>query len=152
LEVAGDNASNTLIISAPEGVQKIAEELIKTLDTPASGSGKSVIKVVPLNFADAAGVAAAVSAALGTVDLPSGGKVTVTPAPGSGALLLTGAESDLAKAEELIKPLDTRPTGADTPAIETFELKSADAKILAAIVERLLVQQQDTDPRIIQLK
>jgi type II secretion system protein D len=152
LEVVGDNASNTIIISAPEGVQKIAEELVKTLDTQAAAGGRNVLKVVPLSFADAAGVAAAVSAALGTIDMPSGGHVTVTPAPGSGAILLTGAEADIAKAEELIKPLDTRPTGSDTPSIETFELKNADAKTLAAIVERLLVQQQDTDPRIIQMR
>jgi type II secretion system protein D len=152
LEVAGDNASNTLIISAPEGVQTIAEELIRTLDTQAAATGKSVIRVVPLNFADAAMVAAAVSSALAGVDLPSGGTVTVTPAPGSGALLLTGMEADLAKAEELVKPLDTRPTGADQPAIETFELAHADARAMAQIVERLLVQQQETDPRIIQLR
>ncbi len=152
LEVASDSASNTLLISAPEGVQKVAEELIKTLDTDAAEAGRTVVRVMPLNFAEAAQLMAALNQTMGSLEFPSGGKPAVLSAPGSNALILTGAEADLNKVEELVKTLDVRPTDAGTAKIETFQLKNSDAAQMAQVVQRLLSDQQDTDPKLLQLK
>jgi type II secretion system protein D len=152
LDVAADSGSNTLIITAPEDVQKIADEVIKALDNESAAIGRNILRVLPLNFAEAGTVALALGTAITQMDLPSGGKVNVVAAPGSNALILTGVEKDLAKVEELIKPLDVKPSGAETPAVETFALKHADVNTIAKTVENLLVQQQQTDPRMIQVQ
>lgn len=152
LDIATDAASNTLIISAPESVQTLAEELIRALDTDSAAAGRTIVRVIPLSFADATQTAATLSQAAAGLDLPSGGRVGIVAAPGSNALVLTGAEADLNKVEELVKPLDVRPEGAEIPTIETFSLKHAEAGAIARTVENLLVQQQETDPRLIQLQ
>ncbi len=152
LEVAADAASNSLIISAPDGVQKIAEELIKSLDQDGPGGGRNVVRVIPLAFADAVQTAQTLQQAIPAMELPSGGKVTVVAAPGSNALLMSGIAVDLAKIEELIKPLDVRPATGDAPGVQTFTMKHADAAVMAKMVESLLVEQQQTDPRILQLQ
>lgn len=152
LEVAADAGSNTLIISAPAAIQEVAEQLIQSLDTEAAASGRAVIRVVPLSYAEAGQVAQTLNQAMPTFELPSGGKVTVLPAPGSNAILLTGTPQDLAKIEEIVKPLDIRPTDQDTPGVETFALKNADASVIAKTVEALLVEQQQLDPRVLSLQ
>ncbi len=152
LEVASDPASNTLLISAPESVQRIAEELVKSLDSDAADAGRNVIRVIPLSFGDASQMTQTITQMLPTMDLPSGGKPLVTAAPGANALVLSGADADLNKVEEIVKSLDVRPNEAGTPKVETFELKHTDATVLAQTVQRLLSDQQDTDPRILQLK
>jgi len=151
LDVAADNATNSLIISAPESIQQIAAELVKALDTPAAETGRPVIRVVPLTFADATQTAATLNAALPTMDLPSGGRVTVMAIAGSNALLLSGAEADLGKVEELVTTLDVRPMTEGAVGVQTFALKHADAAAIAQTVQRLLVEQQETDPRILSL-
>ena len=148
IDVAADSASNTLIISAPEAMQKLAEQLIQTLDTEASASGRTMLRVVPLTYAEAAQVASALNSVLPRIELPTGGPVSVMPAAGSNALLLTGAEKDLAMVETIIKPLDSKPIDSETPGVETFALVNADATSIAPTVQRLLIEQQKEDPRV----
>ncbi len=149
LEVASDAASNTLIISAPEGVQEIAEQLIEALDTEAATVGRSTVRIIPLTFADANSVARTLTGAIPGMELPAGGPVTVLAAVGSNALLLTGARADLAKVEELVEPLDKQPFDPEKPAVETFALEHADASEIARTVESLLIDQQQADPALL---
>ncbi|MCH8270138.1 MAG: hypothetical protein IH985_02880 [Planctomycetes bacterium] len=152
LHVAADSATNTLIISAPEDVQLIAAELIKVLDSEAAQVGRAIIRVVPLIYTDAGQVSQDLIGALANYELPTGGTVSVVPARGSNALVLSGAAKDLDKIEkELIANLDRQPFDPEKPAVETFGLKHADATAIAQTVERLLKEQQETDPRILQL-
>lgn len=146
LEVAADRASNTLIISAPESLQQLAQELIEALDTEAAQIGQSVVRVVPLTYADATGAAQTLTQAVQGMDMPSGGVPTILAAVGSNALLVMGAETDLAKVERLIEPLDARPMDAQAQSVETFPLQNADAATLAPIVQNLLDKQQQTNP------
>lgn len=152
LEIVADNASNTLIISAPEAVHAVATELLKTLDSEQAATGREVVRIVPLSFAEAGATAGALGQAVASMPLPSGGRVAITPVPGANALILSGLEMDLKRVEELIAPLDVRPTGAETQSVETFALTHADAGMIAKTVERLLVDQQETDPRILSLQ
>ena len=152
LEIVADAPSNTLIISAPEPVHAVATELLKSLDGENAATGASVVRIVPLAYAEANATAATLNQAAATMALPSGGRVSVTPAPGANSIIISGLEMDIRRVEELIEPLDVRPTSAETPAVETFALKHADAVQIATTVERLLVDQQETDPRILTLQ
>ncbi|MCL4222519.1 MAG: hypothetical protein KJZ65_14255 [Phycisphaerales bacterium] len=152
LEVASDASSNTLIISAPEALQEAARQLIEVLDTEAAALGRSTVRVIPLTYAEANQVAATLNQALPTMDLPSGEKVSILPAASSNALLLAGADADLKKVESLIEPLDRQPFDPEKPDVRTFPLEHADAATIAKTVERLLVDQQQTDPRILMLQ
>ncbi len=152
LEVASHGPSNTLIITAPESIQKIAEELIKSLDTEAAAAGRRTVHVLPLTYADAAEVSRTLIQALPGMDLPSGEKVAIIPAPGSNAIILSGASADLKKVEALVEPLDVRPVDPETMGVETFKLKHADARDIARTVQNLLVEQQETDPRMMLLR
>ncbi|MEO0483604.1 MAG: secretin N-terminal domain-containing protein, partial [Planctomycetota bacterium] len=152
LDVVADPATNTLIVSAPESVLAIAGEVVGALDREGAGAARTSVRVVPLAFAPAAETARALQQAAGAMDLPSGGPVSVTPAPGSNALLLTGAPKDIDAVEALIDPLDQRPSDAETLAVRTFTLEHAEASRLASTIERLLVQQRETDPRVLSLR
>jgi type II secretion system protein D len=152
LDVAADAATNTLIISAPEGIQQIGEQLVKALDTPAAQVGRPVVRVIGLTYADASQAATTLNQALPTIELPSGGKVTVMATAGSNALLITGAEVDIHKIEDLVKELDVRPLTQDAVNVETFALKHAEAQTLAPMVQGLLQEKQTTDPAILRMQ
>lgn len=149
LDVAAHGPSNTLIVTAPESIQQIAEELIRSLDTEAAAAGRRSIRVMPLTYADATEVARTLTEAVPTMDLPGGGDVTVIPASGSNAIILSGAGADLKRLEELVEPLDVRPVDPETMGVETFTLAHAEATRIATTVQSLLVEQQETDPRIL---
>ncbi|MCC5787000.1 MAG: hypothetical protein JJU33_09900 [Phycisphaerales bacterium] len=148
LEVAADPASNTLIISAPESVHGVAEQLLRSLDQEHAGAGRESIRVVPLSYADPAEIGRTLNQTLPNTDLPSGGRVGVVAAPGSGAIVLTGLEADLDRVEALIEPLDRRPSDAEAVRVETFALQHADAEGIRRTVERLLVDQAANDPAL----
>ncbi len=152
IDVAADVASNTLIISAPVELQQLAEQLVKSLDTENAAIGKAIIRVLPLSYAEASQVASALNSVLPRIELPTGGKVTVLAAAGSNALMLTGAEKDLKIVQSIIEPLDAKPIDGDTPGVETFALENADASTIAKTVERLLIDQQQEDPRLLALR
>ncbi len=149
LEVAADPASNTLIISAPDSVHGVAEQLLRSLDQEHAGAGRESIRVVPLSYADPAEIGRTLNQTLPNTDLPSGGRVGVVAAPGSGAIVLTGLEADLDRVEALIEPLDRRPSDAEAVRVETFALEHADAEGIRRTVERLLVDQAANDPALL---
>lgn len=151
IDVAADRATNTLIISAPEPLLPVAEELIRALDTERAAVGRNVVRVVPLTYADAGQVAGTLVQAIASMDLPSGERPTVL-ASGGNALVLSGAEADLRKIQELIEPLDARPIDSDTPAVETFALLHTEAAAIAPTVQRLLADQSQVDIRLLQLQ
>ncbi|MCP4496015.1 MAG: hypothetical protein GY825_04450 [Phycisphaeraceae bacterium] len=151
LTVTADRKTNTVIISAPEVVMPVAEQLIKTLDSSAQVVGDPTVRVRPLMFADAAVVAAALQQALPSMTSPATGdamEVKVIPAAGSNALLLVGVPEEIEEVEVLIKPLDARPA-TDAMDARTFELAHADAGRIAPIVQKLLDDQQSSDPRVL---
>jgi type II secretory pathway component GspD/PulD (secretin) len=154
LEVAADAASNTLIINATEELQEVAQRLIEALDTEAAEIGRATVRVVPLTFAEATDVARTVTQSLPTMDLPSGepALVRIVAAAASNALVLSGPTRDLDKVQELVEPLDRQPFDPEKPSIETFPLEHADASAIAQTVQRLLVDQQQTDPRILMMQ
>lgn len=151
LEVTADPKTNMLIVQAPESVMAVAEELVKQLDTGSSALGDPVIRVRPLTFADPALIAQSLREALPTVISKATGDpidVKLIAAPGSNALILVGLATDLDEIDSLIAPLDERPA-IDAIDAQTFDLEHADAQEIAPLVERLLTDQEQNDPRVI---
>lgn len=151
LTVTADRKTNTLIVSAPDVVMPIAEQLIQTLDASASVIGDPTVRVRPLVFADAVIVAAALQQAIPSMTSTTTGDVVdvkIVPAAGANALLLVGIPEDITEVEALIEPLDARPATGGIDA-RTFELVHADATRVAPIVQALLDDQQNSDPRVI---
>ncbi len=133
-------------------MQEIGEQLVKALDTPAAQVGRPVVRVIALTYADAGTAATTLNEALPTMELPSGGKVMVMATTGSNALLMSGAEADIKKIEELVQQLDVRPLTQDAVNVETFQLKHAEAETLAPMVQTLLQEKQTTDPAILRMQ
>jgi type II secretory pathway component GspD/PulD (secretin) len=151
LDVTAEKRSNALIVSAPMSLVPLVDELVKQLDTGGGAAGEPVVRVHPLTFADANAVAQSLMQALPGVISPATGEpmnVRVVPAGGSNALLLVGLAADLDEVEKLIAPMDARPAN-DAVDAKTFPLKNAEAAQVAPTLERLLNDQQETDPRIV---
>ncbi|NOG54400.1 MAG: hypothetical protein HND57_08750 [Planctomycetes bacterium] len=150
LEVTAENKTNTLIISAPESLMPLVEQLVEELDDGTALLQEPVIRIVPLTFAEAAAVAQTLTTALPQMMSPETHEpldVRVIPSPASNALVMIGQAADLDEAAKLVEPLDARP-GLDTLTAETFRLQHADATDIRQIVERLLTDQQEMDPRV----
>lgn len=151
LKVTTERKTNTLIISAPEAIMPVVEQLIERLDDPTATLEQPVIRVVPLTFAIAQDVAQSLQPALsGTISDVTGEPMDVNllASAGSNALIMVGLAADLKKVEELIAPLDQRPS-MDALDAKTFELDYADAMTIAPLIERLLTNQLASDPRVL---
>ncbi len=151
LDVAADRRSNALIVSAPDMLIPVVEELVRQLDEGNVTTGEPIVRVRPLSYADAAQVAVSLSQALAAATNPTTREplaVKVIAAAGANALLLVGPPSDLDEAEKLITPLDESPS-LDAVDAKSFTLKNADAARIAPLVQRLLSDQQQADPRIV---
>src|SRR5690606_21986940 len=112
---SADRKSNTLIISAPEAVMPVAEQVIRQLDDSVSSLGDPVVRVRPVRYANAASLSATLNAALvGVISKATGEPMSVklVPAPDASAILMVGLEPDLAEVEQLIEPLDTAGAGS----------------------------------------
>ncbi|MCH2143631.1 MAG: hypothetical protein MK082_00650 [Phycisphaerales bacterium] len=151
LEVTADRKTNTLVVQAPESVMPVAEELIKQLDSGTSAITDPVIRVRPLTFADPQQVVTSLDQALSTVVSSATGEpidVRLVASAGSNAIIMVGLPVDLDEVETLVEPLDARPA-VDAIDAQTFELVHADATEIAPLVERLLTDQEQNDPRFI---
>jgi type II secretory pathway component GspD/PulD (secretin) len=151
LSVTSDRKTNTLIISAPEALMPVAEELIEQLDQGANAAGASVVRVRPLTFANAAEVSTALTQALPELISSATSEpvdVRLLTSASSNAIILVGLESDLPQVEELIDTLDKQ-QNLESMAAETYTLEFADAALTAPVLQRLLTNQQATDPRVI---
>jgi len=150
LDVTADRRSNSLLVSAPLSLVPLVDELIKQLDTGGAG-GEPVVRVHPLTFADANAVAQSLMQALPGVTSTATGEpmsVKVIAAGGANSLLIVGLAADLDEVQKLIEPMDARPAN-DAVDAKSIRLKFADAVQVAPTVERLLNEQQETDPRIL---
>ncbi|MFM7133942.1 MAG: secretin N-terminal domain-containing protein, partial [Planctomycetota bacterium] len=151
LDVAADRRSNSLIVSAPDALVPVVEELVRQLDDGVSSATEPVVRVRPLAYADATQVSTSLSQALAAATNPTTREplsVKVIAAAGANALLLVGPPGDLDEAEKLVAPLDERPA-LDSVDAKTFALENADSARIAPLVQKLLSDQQETDPRIV---
>ncbi|MFO0961345.1 MAG: secretin N-terminal domain-containing protein [Phycisphaerales bacterium] len=145
VDVTADRRTGTLIVSAPESLMAVADQLVAQLDAaPAvAGGDTQQVRVHALTFADAGQIAPALTQAVAAMPSPVTNdpmKVSIVPATGSNALILTGLAPDIDAVEKLIEPLDKN-GAADTAQVKTIVLKHARAETLAPLVEKLLADR-----------
>lgn len=151
LSLVADAATNTLVVTAPGEVQAVVETLLVALDAEAAAAGAGTVRVVPLTFGEAGAIASLLPATLAEV-APSASAVSATALAGSNAVLLAGPATSVEQAAAVVGELDQRPTSSDAVSVRTFTLTHADATSLAPIVERVLTDQRDADPRLLSLR
>ncbi|MGA1466512.1 MAG: secretin N-terminal domain-containing protein [Phycisphaerales bacterium] len=150
LQITVDRKTNALVVAAPTPIVELAAELVEQLDS-GEAAGASTVRVRALSFADAGQVAQSLNLALPGLTSPATGgpvDVRVIAAPGANALMLVGTPADLDEVEKLIEPLDLRPS-TDAVDAESFPLQYATATQIAPIVQRVLADQQQSDPRVL---
>jgi type II secretory pathway component GspD/PulD (secretin) len=152
LSITADSGSNTLIISATEAIQNIAAELVQALDSQAAAGSRHTVRVITLLYADSNSVAPTLSAAAGAMDMASTDQPLIRAVRGVNSIVLSGSSNDVERLADLVSSLDTRPVDSESPGIETFELEHALAGEISETVERLLVNQLETDPRVMAVR
>ncbi|MBX3373668.1 MAG: hypothetical protein KF817_07525 [Phycisphaeraceae bacterium] len=151
LQVTADRKTNTLIVQAPTEILELAELLVKQLDTARAAHSDTVVRVRSLTFADAASIVQSVQSALAGLASRNTGDafdVRLIAAPGANAIIMVGTDGELSEIDALIEPLDARPA-TDALDARTFRLAHANAGEIAGTVQRLLVDQQASDPRFV---
>lgn len=138
VEVAADSGSNTIVVSAPEGVMTIAEALVNTLDQQAAGGGAE-LRVFRLKRGEAASVAKTISQTL-AAEGAGDPAATVTPEPASNSVVVVGTGRQLDKAGKLVEQLDAT-TDVGGVGVRTIKLKFARAESIAPVLETLLKKQ-----------
>ena len=151
LSLVADAATNTLVVTAPSEVQVVVETLLVALDAEAAAAGAGTVRVVPLTFGEASAIASLLPETLAEV-APSASVVSATALAGSNAVLLAGPATSVEQAAAVVAELDQRPTSSDAVSVKTFTLEHADAASLAPIVQRVLTDQRDADPRLLSLR
>jgi type II secretion system protein D len=138
VDVAGESASNTLIVSAPESVLTVCDALIQTLDSQGVASATEM-RVFRLERGDAAGAAGAISKAL-AADAAGDPAPTVTPEVSSNSIVMVGTRGQIEKAQKLIEQLDAV-TQKNGVGARTIKLKHARAEVIAPVLETLLKKE-----------
>lgn len=149
IEIAGDPASNTLIVSAPDDLLTAAGELVKALDAPAGAGGVGdtrtiEVRVFSLTKGKAESVAQAVQAGLAAGLKPGEIAPTVRAEASGNAVVVAATSARLAQAEVLIKQLDSS-AQTEQIGVRTIRLKHARAGALAPMLETLLRKESALD-------
>jgi general secretion pathway protein D len=141
--------TNTIVVTAPQSVITVVEDLIKELE--ANPAGEPKIKSYQLKYADAAATATALESSLDT----SGGRrrrgpgvlerISVTPDTKTNSIIVSGPADALRDAEKIIADLDKNPA-METPT-QFFHLKMADVGSAAKIISGFFTPSGDAAHR-----
>jgi type II secretion system protein D len=141
VEVIVDADRGALLLSGDaEGIARYAR-IVEELSRLAA---KPVVKVLELKFVEAAPTAAALNQALAPMGGvgPSGGRIAISSAEGSNALVISGAATDVQMIEEIAQSLDLEGNKPGAVNVATVPLKHARAEVVAPIVQQLLQREQ----------
>ncbi|MCP5526398.1 MAG: hypothetical protein H7A47_06270 [Verrucomicrobiales bacterium] len=135
--VAAATALNAVVLQAPPEKQKLAAELIETLDVPQSAEA-GMVQAIELEKANADAVAMAVNEVLAPRDwLANPPAVRVTTVSGTKTVLVNGPPAEVEKVAELVKRLDESggDGGLDT---QVYRLRYADADQVVQVLQATL--------------
>ncbi|MGC9453928.1 MAG: secretin N-terminal domain-containing protein [Phycisphaerae bacterium] len=142
--VVGDDATNSVIVSAPVDQMPSIEQLIRDLDEPPTESGR--MRTFPLENAEAQSLVSVLSNALRQRDAQ--GRMTTTATVSAdqrtNTLIVSGSGADITAAADLIRELD-RPSEEEAfpREVHVVRLKAGDAYM----VSRSLMQLFREDAR-----
>jgi len=141
VQVIEDKERGALLVSgdaqAVTRYAKVVEELSRL-------AAKPVVRVLELKFVEAAPTALALNQSLVPMGGagPSGGRVSISSAEGSNALVISGTDADVKLVEEIARSLDLEGNKPGAMNVATVPLKHARAEVVAPIVQQLLQRDQ----------
>ncbi len=141
VEVTNDNERGALLVSGDaDGVARYS----RIVDELSRLSAKPIVKVLELKFVEAGPTAVALNQALAPMGGvgPSGGRVAISSAEGSNALVISGNGADVKLVEDIARSLDLEGNKPGATNVVTVPLKHARAEIVAPIVQQLLQRDQ----------
>jgi type II secretion system protein D len=142
--VAADPATNTVLISGAESVQKAAETLITQLDEAGAAGGQPEVGVFRLETGDAASVATSLGTALASGTLPGEPKPSVTAEPASNTVVITASRRQLDEAAKFVETMD-KMAKPDMLSVRTINLRHARAETVRPVIEGVLTQESMLD-------
>jgi type II secretion system protein D len=142
--VAADPATNTVLISGSEAVQKAAEALIMQLDEAGAAGGSAEVGVYRLETGDATSVAASLNTALTAGALPGEPKPSVTAESASNTVVIAASKRQLAEAAKFVETMD-KMAKPDMLSVRTINLKHARAETVRPVIESVLTQESMLD-------
>ncbi|MBN1344496.1 MAG: hypothetical protein JXQ73_17535 [Phycisphaerae bacterium] len=142
VEVIGDNASNTLIVRAPEMIRKEIQEMAKALDVDAMDID---FRVIPLEHATATEVHEQLVQMTMQVMMQLRQKnknmkmdvFAAVPDPRTNSLIVTGGPTTFAIVEKLKSQLDVEPRGITEQITVVYQLQQASAPEVARTITQL---------------
>jgi len=142
--VAADPATNTVLISGADAVQKAAEQLIEQLDKAAASGGQAEVAVFRLETGDATSVASSLRTALTAGALPTEPSPQVTAEVASNTVVITASRRQVSEAEKLVETMD-KMAKPDMLSVRTIHLKHARAETVRPVIENVLTQESMLD-------
>ena len=147
LVIQADTDARMLVVHADDETFEKVKALAEQLDAASAGA-RGEPMLIPLKFAQAAGVAEAVGQAF---EPPRGRRssqsqsVTVAAEPASNSLIVTAGAENLQKVRDLVAKLDTEQTaGVRT---ELMLLKNARAVEVAPVLQQMVRADSPSSPR-----
>jgi type II secretion system protein D len=142
--VAADPATNTVLISGSDSVQKAAESLITQLDQAGAAGGTAEVGVYRLETGDATSVAASLNTALAAGTLPGEPKPSVTAESASNTVVIAASKRQLDEAAKFVETMD-KMAKPDMLSVRTINLKHARAETVRPVIESVLTQESMLD-------
>ncbi|MCA9297406.1 MAG: hypothetical protein KC983_12835, partial [Phycisphaerales bacterium] len=141
--VTADTDRNRLLISAPEELMPLADELVLEFDRAREGDVVADVRLFTLAQANAVDVAKALDAAeqARAQTRPGGTSARIVAEPSSNTVLVTANAERLDAIAEAISQLDSG-MSADQSQVRTIFLKHARAEAIAPSVRELLASEE----------
>ena len=144
ITAAADDRTNTVIVAGPTETLKFIEDMLQRLD--ANPATIVTIKSYHLKTADADEASRVIMSVFGSEgpgtqihglgDQPLRGRISAVPEYRTNTVVVTAPASVMTVIEDLIKELESNPSGEQK--IKSFQLKFADAAATAAALESSL--------------
>jgi len=149
VQAAGEWATNSVIVSAPEDKFKEIENFIKELDSVQTEQLRQT-KVIPIKNARAVDLANTLNRTLSTTmrrtrrgTLP----ISIVADESTNSLIVTARQQEFEQLEQIIKTLDVPPAEAKDRIVKAFKLQFADCYAVANAINRLFALRGRVNPR-----
>ncbi len=146
--VVGDDATNRIIVTAPEEQLAEAERLIRELDAEVDDGGG--MRVFRLEHADATQMVGIVNAAM-LKRLPNGRAiqtVSVASDRNTNSLVISGNAGDLVKAAKVVEQIDTATAPEAAREVRVVHLKAGNAAQVGKSLRTLLTKSVGGKPAV----
>lgn len=141
VRVAADRRLNAVVVSGPQRLVDLAEEVVAQLDTAPGGGSPSgqALRVITLRNADAKELSASIEGVFAEGPSPEGPPPTVRVDSSSNSLIVRGTPEQLKTIEDLAQRLDAAAVTASRQ-LRTVPLDRSrvDAQLMARTLQRLL--------------